>query len=258
MEGTVMKSVLFRMECLTDMHVGNGEVNYSIINNEVQKDTVLTDVPIIQASGVKGAIKEYFEGRWGSNDARLISIFGDEKSVGGYKFFNALCVARPLRVTNGIRPYVLTAATDVLQSFSTFLEGIGLGSYYQCDGLNVTTGFSSSVDGLEIEGITCKSLKNEQLEKLIDRDYAITNTLRDYDLPVRARNMLDENGMSRNLWYEEMVPHKSIFYFAVLATPDTQLYKAFKDSIEEGAVQFGGNASIGNGYTRIREVYTNE
>ena len=272
-----MKTHLFKLECLTDLHVGDGETNYSVIDNEVQKDTVLTDVPIIHASGVKGAIKEHFERIWGINDTRIKNIFGDKDGAGDYKFFSALCVARPLRVTDGDRPYVLATGADVLESFSTLLKGLGLSGFFNyqeiapgagqntvlADGQDtaLADGFLSNVPGIEIEGVRAKYIGSSsnsfssaslmQFARIIGKEFAIAKSLRDYDLPARARNQL-ENGKSKNLWYEEVVPHKSIFYFVII-TPTDDCVLDFESS---GPVQFGGNASIGNGYTTITEVFS--
>ena len=35
-----MKTVFYKIDCLTNLHVGSGEVNYNIIDNEVEKDAV--------------------------------------------------------------------------------------------------------------------------------------------------------------------------------------------------------------------------
>ena len=248
-----MKTHLFRLECLTDMHVGNGEANYNIIDNEVQKDTVLADVPIIHASGVKGALKEHFEQLWGENDAQIKNIFGDSEDAGRYKFFTAFCVARPLRVSSGDCPYVLAAGMDALRSFSALLEGLGLSSFYQYRELAFDNAFASNVPNIEIEGESAQKVDSDPsdpLQRLIGPEFAVAKTLRGYDLPVRARNALDDNGLSKNLWYEELVPHKSIFYFAVITPEDTCGLE-----FEKGRpVQFGGNASIGNGYASITKM----
>ena len=66
----------------------------------------------------------------------------------------------------------------------------------------------------------------------------------DYDLPVMARNYL-EKGISKNLWYEEFVPHGSVFYFSVICHDDVENLEF------SNVVQFGGNASIGCGFTKI-------
>jgi CRISPR-associated protein Cmr4 len=41
-----------------------------------------------------------------------------------------------------------------------------------------------------------------------------TDACSDYNLPVIARNNL-ENGESKNLWYEQIVPHQSRFVFYI-------------------------------------------
>ena len=248
-----MKTHLFKLECLTDMHVGSGEANYSVIDNEVQKDTVLKDVPVIHASGVKGALKEHFEIEWGIDDSKIKRIFGDKDNAGSYKFLSALCVARPLRVSSGDMPYVLCSAEDILKSFSALLEGLGMSEFYNYSGLAFDDNKKFvSAQSVEIEGEECKVVENlgDAFAKLGLDNLAVAKTLRDYDLPVRARNVLDENGQSKNLWYEELVPHKSVFYFAVIV-PDGKCELEFRPT---EPVQFGGNASVGNGYTTITEV----
>ena len=36
-----MAAIIVNLECMTNMHVGNGDVNYNIIDNEVEKDPVI-------------------------------------------------------------------------------------------------------------------------------------------------------------------------------------------------------------------------
>jgi CRISPR-associated protein Cmr4 len=105
---------------------------------------------------------------------------------------------------------------------------------------------------IELEGSEVVKLQNcESIKPLIGENFAVVKKLCDYDLPVRARNKLDESGISENLWYEEIVPHKSIFYFAIITHGDHCELEFKTDS----PVQFGGNASIGNGYCTIKEVF---
>lgn len=272
-----MKTHLFKLECLTDLHVGNGEANYSIIDNEVQKDTVLEDVPVIHASGVKGALKDHFEKveKWSeekirkvfggiekyeTNEIDLVTKQKKKKSrtvEGQYKFFGAFCAARPLRVSDGSCPYILCTSEDVLEHLSELLFGLDFEGFYQYEQLEFNDQKFLSTDSLEIEGESTGILNNSSVKgfsKFGWDKFAVAKSLRDYALPVRARNALDDNGQSKNLWYEEIVPHKSIFYFVVI-TPDGECMLEF----EAGKpVQFGGNASIGNGYTTIKEVILDE
>ena len=69
-----------------------------------------------------------------------------------------------------------------------------------------------------------------------------------------ARNCL-ENGISKNLWYEEVVPHESVFVFGVLSD-GTKLGDSCLQSFDEkickdSLIQFGGNATVGYGLTKV-------
>ena len=55
-----MNVFAYKIECLTNLHVGSGDLNYNIIDNEVERDAV-TGYPIVHASGLKGALKEHFK-----------------------------------------------------------------------------------------------------------------------------------------------------------------------------------------------------
>ena len=43
-----MKAYMIQLQCMTNMHVGNGDVNYNIIDNEVERDPV-TGYPTINS-----------------------------------------------------------------------------------------------------------------------------------------------------------------------------------------------------------------
>lgn len=70
------------------------------------------------------------------------------------------------------------------------------------------------------------------------------------DLPVMAHNVL-EDGISKNLWYEQYVPHESVFGILVIA-PDGD--KSFENAIaKRPVVQFGAGATIGCGFTKLEK-----
>ena len=62
--------------------------------------------------------------------------------------------------------------------------------------------------------------------------------------------------MHEIIWYEELVPHQSRFYFITLweGNDEDNIYKYIIDEIPKIPISFGGNNSIGNGYCSIKIV----
>jgi len=245
-----MKAHLFCIECLTNLHVGSGESNYNIIDNEVERDLVLANVPVIHASGVKGALRAHCRGAdWETR------VFGPKSNASGmddtpggvYKFFTANLLARPLRVSQGDASYVLATSQEILDRLKNLAAGLGVS-------LKLSLGEKVEVQA-EGQAMTACAYAPEAL--FGNGKIAIApKGFADIDLPSLARNSLDDKGISKNLWYEEIVPYTSRFYFFVLAPEDDGDYEAFRDAIAKDGVfvQFGGNASVGYGYCRVKEV----
>lgn len=244
---------VYKIRCLTNMHVGSGETGV-LINNEVEKDPV-TDYPVVHSSGIKGALRD------AAKDVDVNRIFGSPEkenvagSSGSYKFFDAKFIARPLRVSNNSeRAYILTTTLTAINDFIEFAADFGfdIGRKEKIsldfDGKK----FISSVGTINIEGEEAGSIKESDkdaadfIKKLIGDDFAVCEGFDEYPLPSLARNKLDK-GTSENVWYEEFVPHHSLFWMAVLY-PET-----FELDFSE-PVQIGGNASIGNGYVRFEKI----
>lgn len=91
------------------------------------------------------------------------------------------------------------------------------------------------------------------LKKLLGTDIVIfsdedfKDLCSDYNLPVIARNNL-ENGQSKNLWYEQIVPRQAKFYFFTARNCDAD---NFDTHVKGKNVQIGANASIGYGVCTI-------
>ena len=128
------------LKCLTNMHVGNGDVNFNIIDNEVERDTV-TKYPTIHSSGVKGAIREFMEIKYniknnaGENnkasekDIKLINdIFGKEgkagkeSAPGKIRFLSANMLALPMRASQGDKPYYMVTTQEAIDSYNNLAE----------------------------------------------------------------------------------------------------------------------------------------
>lgn len=267
---------LFKIVCKTHLHAGSGDSNYGVIDKLVQRDPA-SFLPGIYASSLKGAMREYWENKTGLQ-GDLKKIFGD-LDKGAVIFHQANIISIPARSNlfpflNVTAPLAIDAIIDQNQFLETNLnvaELIALKALKQ-DGKIVV--FNISPANLLIEDFTGDANPNNSGIKN-DTSFVITDNLKawfgerialvddktfielcsDYNLPVIARNHL-ENGQSNNLWYEQIIPRESRFFFAVSTTPgkDTDA-KAFYDTLDnEQLVQIGANATIGYGQCLISKA----
>lgn len=257
-----MNGIIYKVTCLTNLHVGNGESNFNIIDNTVEKDPV-NGLPTINSSGIKGALRQFFKEK-GVGDKTITDIFGSDPKTsnenkgtgstpGKVKFYQADLLARPVRAAKGSKTNYMVTSKEAIAAYNLKAEIFGTASI-PVDNLSPNT---ASRDNIGVEGISNPAMKDMPggLKKLIPGEIIISTDeyLRDIPLPVLARNQL-EDGISKNLWYEEVVPHKSIFTFAV-SSDDAEALAEFSDKLEKAPyVQFGGNASIGYGLCLVEKI----
>lgn len=258
-----MNAYLYRIECLTNLHVGSGDVNYNIIDKEVERDPV-TGYPTIHASGVKGALrKAYREALKDGETSRETELFGQAGSkdtddgTGAVRFFNAMFLARPLRAS-GNKPSVLTTTVAALNEYVNMANSF-CGKKYspinddihfnENEFLCTEYDASVKVEG-ESTGLLTDSLKGQIADLLGAPSFALARSFDNYGLPVIARNNLTTD--KGNLWYEEYVPHGSLFFEIVLAPDDSTVNAVIP--AENRYVQIGGNASVGYGYCKFTRI----
>ncbi len=253
---------VYRISCVTNLHVGSGDINYSIIDNEVEKDPV-TQYPTIPSFGLKGALREHFHLKEGIDEAYIFGAkLGDAESAkahsSAYKFFAADFLARPLRVTDNTskRNYVKVTSVQAITDFLRKMEFLGVKAFPAWEEVDFSeTNFLVSADSdvtrIEGEAVGKSDANRELLTQLLGENYAIAHSLDEYDLPVVARCYL-ANGISQKLWYEEIVPHESEFYTVIL-TPDKEPC-ALDEEFRQNLIQLGGYASIGLGYTKFQKL----
>ncbi len=254
-----MVTHLYKLECLTNMHVGSGEANYNIIDKEVERDPI-TEYPIIHASGIKGALLEYYKKNKLLDD-KLDFIFGksssaEEYGAGQYKFFDAHMLSRPMRVGGETQiPSISVTADDMLRSFIRQTANFGIDKYKDIILPELDfkgNEFLSTDASISIEDDSVGALAAEYInaaKNIMGDTFAVAKSINSYALPVVAHNKL-EKGESKNLWYEEYVPHGSVFWFMVL-TPDENMELKLE---EQRMLQIGANASIGYGYVKFTKL----
>ncbi len=262
----------------TNLHVGSGDTNFGIVDKEVQRDSISAN-PVINASSLKGALKDHFTSQKATTNATednsetkpftLESVFGTEnKQQGLVKFIDAKLLFLPLRSDK--KPFYHVTSLSMLQQMQDFLSTMGIEvvlddlpqsqeSYVVGEETNVT-----------VEDVLCRG-KVVDISK-IKALFAVENLaiFNDEDfnealssLPVIARNKL-LNGTSDNLWYEEVVPRESIFYTVLCyynnfneagadrrgkvdKTLFEKAYKRFEEKLLHDNIQIGANESIGYG-----------
>lgn len=262
----------YKVKCITNLHVGDGEANYNIIDNEIERDPV-NDYPMIFSTGVKGALREHFEGILSKN---VDIIFGkevkgksEENERGNVKFTNAYLLALPMRASQGKKSHYMVTSTGLLEQLIDLechlrpdrekLEKIREAIHQIDRSQKVSHESDIAVEGMEVTKTNANEIIQTFVKKWIGNNVVILpeTDFRKYRYPVQARNRL-VNGKSDNLWYEEYVPHNALFYLYVIemaGEKGKQAFNAFESDIKNNLlVQFGANATVGFGLTKLEEA----
>ncbi len=282
-----MKTELYTIRTLTNLHAGSGDINFDIVDKQVQRDQ--DGLPIIHSSSLKGALREHIEDKPQTIEKRQDSeeitqrvkyIFGPENNsnsshqTGAYAFFAAHILTRPVRSNqrayfNATSPQVIKNLLEVQADFSVPLSDTLITALQALSELNPAEGAPvvfEDTDGVKLESFSAvknTAFSTASLSGFLGENIALFhhNDYKGLALPVLARNHL-ENGVSSNLWYEEVVPKQTRFYF-VMGRPDNvdqtdkekidKFGEQFDDKLQE-IVQIGANSSVGYGYTKITKV----
>ena len=225
----------------TNLHVGNENTSsYGLIDLAVQRN-VTTGLPCINSSSLKGALNEYAAKEAKLESDNLIKIFGSDKikengksrnsdtQKGQYTFFDANILFLPVQSDTNL--YELVTCDAVLNRFFKQVK--------------LMTGKEITENDLR-DFKDSKTIKGEVVteEKFIE-------LCSDDNLPIIARNVV-ENGESKNLWYEQVVPAETVFYTIIDDKGDRTLANKIAD--DNAIVQIGANATIGYGYCRFNNL----
>jgi CRISPR-associated protein Cmr4 len=283
------------------MHAGSGDTHFGVVDNLIQRNPV-TNVPVIHSSGIKGALREYFDEAVKNQESKLTNdelneLFGEpvdnkpenpadlKNGPGHLIFFESSMITVPLRSNQNV--YYNCTSEDILLDYLHALKDFELPDLDFTEIKNWTgTMDLNSHDfyyfkgspGLEIEDFTdgikdptpvpdtikmflsnnCKI----DIEHLAVFNKDIFNRICQQSIPVVARNQIKSDGTSGNLFYEEVLPRKSKLYFILgydsylMHTSKLPLKTKFEKEFENklNIYQFGGNYSIGYGFSKIEKV----
>ena len=217
-----MNTRIFKITAKTNLHVGNesgGE--FSIIDKAIQRDP-LTNLPCINSSSLKGAINEFCSNECKMSPDVRKKIFGSDKKdkkgdfqKGNAIFFDANLLFLPQQDDHTLFHYVTSDNVIAMLNDRVKL-------------------FNSSFNYSKPDNYNGKAVmtENEKLSAICSDD----------NLPIIARNVLD-NGESKNLWYEQVLPAETVLY-TIIQEDGEELKQALDGKI----IQIGANATIGYGY----------
>ena len=271
------KTSVWLIEALTNLHVGNESlVNFSVIDKSIQRD-VVTTLPCINSSSLKGAVKEFVSSPGGLTEDKVINIFGSIKKKG-------VNITQKESQSTSSAPLASTEKKDVdiTQKESQSTSSAPLASTEKKD-MNITQKGSAiffdanlllipkpcTGEKTSYELITCVSLLNAFFDKakVLGYEGSVEDKIKelqakaqeksfnefallcnDDSLPIIARNCL-ESGESVNLWYEQVLPSKSILGAIIQTNEEDDL-----GILNGKVIQIGANATIGYGYCRFTKL----
>jgi CRISPR-associated protein Cmr4 len=259
------KTKVWLITAKTNLHVGDENTSsYGLIDKTVQRD-VLTGLPNIHGSSLKGAINEYYTGLLKESTESRRAIFGSDKlnaedsQKGGCDFFDARLLSIPVQSNNRLfyRATCPAVINDFIESLKLYgivlkefkldelVEGIDKDAVVFTED-NTILGDFSSVKKNKTEDIL-------QLEKIIGPDIAVFKDEKfkelcsDFNLPIIARNKVGENN---NLWYEQLLPRETVFYTLIIE-------RSADLDLEDRIIQIGANATVGYGQCKFDKLKFN-
>lgn len=276
-----MNVSLLIIDCISNLQVGSGKDNDGLIDNLIQRDPV-TGIPCIFSSSLKGALREHCE-EWNrthenGQQVPIDKIFGSQITDCERIFRSTFKSSVSPNSLSYIREWLLEGITEWNQdnpsdtiNVNELLDGnnggkmrTSPGKYRFFDAMLVAFPIPESSNGKPYSLVASNSIYNEigNHDIVFPQELSITpienemfaHYVSDDCLPVIARNYLN-NGVSRNLWYEQVLPRKSrLLSFVMHEGPFDE---NMKDALETSLVQIGANATVGYGLCDIN-IYPTE
>jgi CRISPR-associated protein Cmr4 len=272
----------FVIRALTNLHAGAGGESYGMIDNLVQRDKA-TGFPVIHSSSLKGSLRELMEDGITPQPKWIAEVFGGDNrrgqpdGKGNYKFLEAELLSLPVRSDKKLFftvtcPKICNRIIDLATHLQFTLDA-DLKSGIESLATIVSTNnhsihFDTALAEVRLEEEDITATRNtatvahfDKVKKLFGNDLAIIpdnlfeQLCDNFHLPVIARNQLD-NGISENLWYEQVLPRETRLLFYVLAPESDPNLTGFISAIENNTVQVGANASVGYGYCDVKNLTT--
>ncbi|MGO9113614.1 MAG: type III-B CRISPR module RAMP protein Cmr4 [Thermoguttaceae bacterium] len=265
-----MNTMILGLFAETSIHPGAGQ-SAGFVDLPVAREAA-TDYPVIVGSSFKGALRDAAE-HSGKGDVER--TFGKSDAAGDLLVSDARLLLLPVRsLTSQFKWVTCPHLIERLQRDRARLEppanppigvscpqskylGTGAGVLYLEERqFDFHGGLPSEPDLVGLLGGLMRhdSARNrlpEQLVVVSDKDFA---WFARYGLAVTARNQLNENKTSNNLWYEETLPAESLFYTLLAERRDGAIEHVRSIFNVRPYLQVGGNETIGQGWFAVQIV----
>lgn len=268
-----MESILLSLFAETFIHPGSGQDD-GTIDQPVARERV-TGYPFIAGSSMKGAWRDY-AGQNGLDKDKRDQLFGKPKSAGRLLVSDSRILLLPIRSLN--RSYCWLTCPLVIERLFRDIRRVS-GQEYTLADIQVEDeeflGLTESDESIYLEERYFKRARLNSypeelllvLEELIphegsqrrlaDRLIVVTDAafkwFAENGLTVQARNSLDDDKQSENLWYEETLPPDTLMTTIITQRDNgnnslTEMKTIWRD---KRYLQVGGNETIGQGWFQI-------
>ncbi|MCF7859660.1 MAG: type III-B CRISPR module RAMP protein Cmr4 [Candidatus Cloacimonetes bacterium] len=277
----------FFLKVVTPLHAGSGQ-DLGIIDLPIQRERH-TGFPKIEASGLKGSIREIFRENAGNEAEKLKElnlIFGDEDAAhaGAIGFSDARLLLFPVKSMKGVFAYITCSL--LLKKFKGELDLCNISK--QIPTTNSVNNGECHVSDKDFLGLNENVILEEYTFKIANNCPSIAQALaeitgidgigkrlvilsdddfKDFvnlSTEVITRTKIDTKTgtvIPGALFTEEYLPAETVMYSLTLASPvftrtdndlksESQVMKYFIDNIPS-VIQIGGNATLGKGIVQI-------
>ncbi len=282
-----MKYRFFSLITRSYTHVGQGAADTGVIDNLIQREKP-DGIPVMHASSIKGAFRSHCKEILGYNDDKLDLLFGTDDnsnvSTGTNRtiyqsmlvFHDARLLFLPVGALYEKATYYATSPNTLKRYFSMANKLLGRNDNHTlrlpAPGSNFCCYRKDNSDiPPDIEGISGSFLQVEQdvldsnvfcdlrTEEVAMFEEARFRDICKYCIPVIERNCLDDDGVSKNKFNEEVLPYGTHLWFFI-SYPDAlppiwkQWVDTFLADIQNTYVQIGANFSLAQGLCEIQEL----
>ena len=280
-------STILSLYAIAPVHAGSGS-SFGVVDLPIQRERH-TQWPHIQASGVKGALREHFESFYkndGDNAGEIAKrIFGDSKGedgtqAGAIAVSDAKLLAFPMR--SNIAPFVWITCPAVLDRLNRDLLLCGRKSpdlvtvKDKTSAVPVAGNFPDNhkilLEDMEVEVYPKAALPKEYagLFDAASRLLVVDDEVFQYGVEqcteVQPQIAIDDDTgttVNGSLHYQELLPADAIMYVVMFWGDEKreekfmkadQLFEAVKKSLDNGHIQMGGDLTLGRGLFSVNTL----